>query len=149
MDYAYGIDFDVVEVGAELPALSPGPISRLTLALFAGASGDHNPVHVDIDYARAAGKNDVFAHGMLVMAYLGRLLTNWAPPHAIRRFGARFTAITHVHDRLSCHGKIVAKDKTKGENLVTVELSVADEYGELKIVGQATIALPPGVKAGR
>ena len=47
------------------------PISRTTLALFAGASGDHHPVHIDLDHARSTGNQDVFAHGMLTMAYLG------------------------------------------------------------------------------
>ena len=41
---------------------------RATLALFAGASGDHNPIHIDLDVARSAGLDDVFAHGMLSMA---------------------------------------------------------------------------------
>ena len=59
-----------VTVGALLPPLELAPITRLDLALYAGASGDHNPVHVDIDFARAAGLDDVFAHGMLSMAYL-------------------------------------------------------------------------------
>ena len=44
------------------------PISRHTLALYCGASGDHNPIHVDLDFAKKAGFDDVFAHGMLVMA---------------------------------------------------------------------------------
>ena len=52
---------------------------RLTLALYCGASGDHNPLHVDIDFARAAGLDDVIAHGMLAMAYLGRFLTDSLP----------------------------------------------------------------------
>jgi acyl dehydratase len=60
------------------------PISRATLALFAGASGDHNPIHIDLDVARSAGLDDVFAHGMLSMAYLGRLLTGWVPQHPTR-----------------------------------------------------------------
>jgi acyl dehydratase len=58
------------------------PVSRLGLALYCGASGDHNPIHVDIDFAKAAGMPDVFAHGMLSMAWLGRLLTNWVPQTA-------------------------------------------------------------------
>ena len=61
------------------------PISRLTLALFAGASGDHNPIHVDLDFARAAGMDDVFAHGMLSMAYLGRMLTELDSADGIAR----------------------------------------------------------------
>ena len=39
-------------VGDELPAFVTDPISRTTLALFASASGDHNPVH--IGYASTA-----------------------------------------------------------------------------------------------
>ena len=77
--------------------LRPGAISRTTLALFAGASGDHNPIHIDIDSAKASGMEDVFAHGMLSMAYLGRLLTDWIPQSRIRELSTRFTAITPVH----------------------------------------------------
>src|ERR1700741_3163852 len=72
-----------VSVGSELPPPQVDPISRLTLALFAGASGDHNPMHVDLDAAKSVGLPDVFAHGMLLMAYLGRLLTNWVPQDRI------------------------------------------------------------------
>ena len=57
--------FDTVQVGDALPPLQLPPVDRTTLALFAGASGDHNPIHIDIDFARRAGMPDVFAHGML------------------------------------------------------------------------------------
>jgi acyl dehydratase len=88
------IDAAAVAVGTELPPLALPPISRTTLALFAGASGDHNPIHIDLDVARSAGMDDVFAHGMLSMAYLGRLLTGWVPQERIRSYGVRFAAIT-------------------------------------------------------
>ena len=42
-------------VGDELPAVAFGPYSRKLLALYAGASGDHNDIHIDVDFARAAG----------------------------------------------------------------------------------------------
>jgi acyl dehydratase len=74
--------FADILVGAELPPLTLPPLTRHTLALYCGASGDHNPIHVDIDFAKAAGLPDVFAHGMLSMAWLGRLLTNWVPQTA-------------------------------------------------------------------
>lgn len=66
--------FSTIEVGDILPALTFPPINRTTLFLFGGASGDYNPIHIDIDFARKSGMPDVFAHGMLGMAYLGRLL---------------------------------------------------------------------------
>ena len=61
-----------LHVGDMLEPMTHDPISRTTLALFAGASGDHNPIHIDIDFAKSVGLDDVFAHGMLGMAYLGR-----------------------------------------------------------------------------
>ncbi|MCU1414190.1 MAG: dehydratase, partial [Microbacteriaceae bacterium] len=42
-------DVSTIAVGDELPPLALPPISRTTLALFAGASGDHNPIHIDLD----------------------------------------------------------------------------------------------------
>ena len=39
--------FDAVQVGDQLPVLQLPPVDRTTLALFGGASGDHNPIHID------------------------------------------------------------------------------------------------------
>ena len=85
-----------MKVGDELAPLTVEPITRTTLALFAGASGDHNPIHIDLDVARGAGLDDVFAHGMLSMAYLARLLTDRFPQERIRSYRVRFAAITPV-----------------------------------------------------
>jgi acyl dehydratase len=132
---------EFIQIGDELPAFTTGPISRATLALYAGASGDHNPMHIDIDFARESGMDDVIAHGMLGMAYLGRLLTNWVSQEAIRQFSVRFLAITHVHDRLTCKGKIVEQNVDNQENLIRVDLSLINQDGDLKLSGQAVIAL--------
>lgn len=129
-------------IGDEIAPLDLPAITRTQLALFAGASGDHNPIHVDIDFARAAGQPDVFAHGMLVMADLGRLLTDAFPIGALRRFSTRFTAITHVHDRLTCRGRVAEITEVDGERLARLDLSVTDQNGEPKLAGSATVALP-------
>src|SRR5438874_13006610 len=135
------ISFNTLQPGHEIPPLVTPPISRLTLALFAGASGDHNPIHVDLDFAREAGMDDVFAHGMLSMAYLGRLLTNTVPPHALRQFQVRFVAITHVHDRLTCTGTVMEKFEDKGEKLVRLRLTAVNQEGEVKVKGEAVVAI--------
>lgn len=125
----------------QVPTLETPPISRLTLALFAGASGDHNPIHVDLDFARAAGYDDVFAHGMLSMAYLGRMLTDWVPQSALRQFRVRFTAITHVHDRVICTGRIVERFERDGEKLARVEIQAATHRGDVTLTGEAVVAV--------
>jgi acyl dehydratase len=130
-----------VEVGAELPSLQLVPVSRATLALFAGASGDHNPIHIDVDLARGAGLDDVFAHGMLSMAYLGRLLTSWVPQERLRSLTCRFTAITPVLAAPTCTGRVSATDEQGGERRATIDLAVTLEDGTVTLRGQAVVAL--------
>ena len=134
--------YHTVQVGDLLPELVLPPVNRTTLALFAGASGDHNPAHIDIDVARASGMPDVFAQGMLGMAWLGRLLTNWAPQSQLRKFDVRFAGITHLGNAISCTGRVAEKLVCNGERCVRVEISSANQFGQVKIVGAALIALP-------
>ena len=137
---------DSVAVGTELPALELPPISRTTLALFAGASGDHNPIHIDLDVARSAGLDDVFAHGMLSMAYLSRLLLGWVRQEQIRSFAVRFTSITPIHGQPTCRGTVTAVDDVDGERVATVELTVTLADGTVTLRGDAHIALPGNEK---
>ncbi len=130
-----------LEAGTELPELPIAPISRTTLALFAGASGDHNPIHIDVDVARSAGLDDVFAHGMLSMAYLARLLTAVVPQERIRSYGVRFAAITPVHGAPICTGTVTAVEEVGGERLATLALRVALADGTTTLIGDATVAL--------
>lgn len=136
------IRFDQVSVGDTLPELRLEPISRATLAYFAGASGDTNPIHIDIDFARRAGMPDVFVHGMLGMAYLGRLLTQWVPQGALRSFGVRFMAITQLGNQPVLTAKVVEKLEQDGEKLLRLEAQMADQNGEVKILGNALVAVP-------
>jgi acyl dehydratase len=131
--------YDAVAVGDELRPLALPPLTRTTLALYAGASGDHNPMHIDIDFARAAGMPDVFAHGMLSMAWLGRMLTEWVPQRDLREFSVRFTAMTHVGERIVCTGRVVQKLERDGERLVRVSIATANEAGEVKLSGEALV----------
>jgi acyl dehydratase len=126
-----------VFVGMELPPLTIPAISRTTLALFAGASGDHQPTHLDIDAARAKGREDVIAHGMLMMAYLGRMLTALTTQQQIRSFKARFVAVTPVHAKPTCTGRVTAIDRA----FATLELEVRLDDGTTVVRGEAVIEL--------
>jgi acyl dehydratase len=135
------IQYDAIQVGDILPPLELPPVDRKMLALFAGASGDHNAVHIDIDYARRAGMPDVFAHGMLSMAWLGRLLTQWVDQRQLRQFGVRFVGITHLGHCIVCTGRVVEKFEVEGERRVRLEIQTANQYGEPRVVGDAVVAL--------
>ena len=130
-----------VGVGDVLPPLRIAPVSRATLALFAGASGDHNPIHIDIDFARRAGMPDVFVHGMLSMAYVARLVTGWQPQGRLRSFSARFIAITHLGNEIVCGGRVTAVGERNGERCAWVSATMENQFGQRKIVGEAVVAL--------
>ncbi|SEG91459.1 Acyl dehydratase [Thermomonospora echinospora] len=129
-----------IRAGDELPPLKVPPISRTTLALYAGASGDHNPMHIDLDVARSAGLDDVFAHGMLSMAYLGRLLTGWTRQENIRALAVRFTAVTPLYAEPVCTGTVTAIED--GAAHLDVAVTLAD--GTTTLRGTAVVDLPAG-----
>jgi acyl dehydratase len=134
--------FETVSVGDLLPPLQLPPVDRTTLALFAGASGDHNPIHIDTDVARRAGMPDVFAQGMLGMAWLGRVITRWAPQSRLRRFDARFQGITHLGNAMHCSGVVVEKLELDSERCVRIALQSVNQFGQTKVIGEALVALP-------
>ena len=128
-------------VGARIVHKEFPPITRHRLALYCGASGDHNPIHVDLDFAKKAGFPDVFSHGMLVMAYLGQALTDAVPPPRLRTFSTRFVAITQLGARLTCEGHVFELIEHNGEPCAKLALTTKDENGEVKLTGEAVIAL--------
>lgn len=132
-----------IAVGDKLPPLALPPLSRTTCALFAGASGDHNPIHIDTDFAHGAGLPDVIGHGMLSMALLGRLVTNWVPQARLRALSARFEDSTRIGEAVTCSGEVVEKTDTSDGILLRVAIQAADQNGNVKSTGQALIALPP------
>ena len=134
-------NISTAEKGALIGSLNIAPITRHTLALYCGASGDHNPIHVDIDFAKAAGMPDVFAHGMLSMAYLGRLLTDLAPQAALRTFATRFTAITQLGAEITCTAKLVERFSEHGEGRARLEIKAVDQNNDVKLLGEAVVAL--------
>lgn len=128
-------------VGDQLPTVTFGPISRATLALYAGASGDHNPIHIDSDMAKAAGMPDVFAQGMLSFGVLARVATEWAGPERLRSFGARFVSVTQVHDLITCTGEITERFDADGERRARIAVTVTAQDGRKTLTGEAVVAL--------
>lgn len=136
---------EALEIGEQLPDFVLPPITRQTLAVYCGASGDHNPIHVDIDFAKSAGLDDVIAHGMLVMGYCSRALLSWVPQTAIREFDTRFRAMTHVGDIITVRTEVMDRVGPNGSKqadtaLVTLGFTASDQRGDVKTTGTALIA---------
>jgi len=128
--------------GEALPEVVWPAISRTTLALYAGGSGDHNPLHLDPDFARAAGLPDVIGHGMLTMALLGRYLTSVTSQRALRTFQVRFLSMAQLGDTIVCQGKVVDVSDVAGERHATLEVTAATGSGVVLAAGAAVAAQP-------
>ena len=125
--------------GDSLPVLKLPPITRLQLALYCGGSGDHNPIHVDTDFAKRAGMKDVFAHGMLSMGFMGRLVTSVAPQSRVKSLSVRFVAVTWVADEITVTGRVAQVNRE--ERSLTLELACVNQKGETTLTGQAVLSL--------
>jgi acyl dehydratase len=126
-------------VGTELEPLELPPLSRLTIGLYAAGSGDHVPLHIDQDFARQAGYPDVFMHGSLGMAYVGRFLTRAVPQAAIREMRFRFSAITYPAEQLTCRGQVTERSADSAR----IAFSLTNPAGEAKVTGEAVVAIGP------
>ena len=132
--------YEEIQVGFHLPAFKAPPVSRQALAIYCGASGDHNPIHVDIDFAKAAGLEDVIAHGMLVMAYAGRMLTNWMPQSSIKNFDIRFLNMTEIGEKICSNGVVREKFIEANQKILVVEVLAKGQDGLNKLSGSATLS---------
>ena len=141
MKYAR-VYFEDVKVGDELPPLVKGPIQQIQLTLYAGASGDFNPIHQDDEFARAAGMGGVFAHGMLSMGFVAQAVTDWAGAGRVRKIGVRFAGLVRLKDTVTCRGRVIGTSQKDGVNLVELDVWAESQKGEKVVTGKATVSLP-------
>ncbi|GIX40954.1 MAG: MaoC family dehydratase [Leptospiraceae bacterium] len=132
------VKYENFQVDQELEPLKVGPIQHMDLVRYAGASGDFNPIHTDPEFAKKVGLGGTIAHGMYVMAQVGRLLTNHFHLHQIKKFGVKFKGMTRPGETIICTGKVKKKnDETK---TIILTLQAASETGDVKLTGEAEIA---------
>ena len=122
-----------MKAGDIIGPLTKPPITKKQLAMYAGASGDFNPIHYDHQFATDGGYPSVIAHGMLSMAFFGQLLAPWR----VQRISTRFKAVTFPGDEVTVSGEVVSV----AENTAEIKLTAKTQAGTLTLEGSATIEL--------
>ena len=133
--------FDDVNEGDAAPEFSH-ELTRTDLVMYAGASGDFNPMHTDEVKAKEAGLPSVFGHGMFTAGLLGKALTDYVGVGNLRTYKIRFTKQTWPGETLTTSVKVARKYEEGSEHRVDLECSVTNEAGEAKLSGVAVAALP-------
>lgn len=127
--------------GDSIPELKKN-VTSLQLVRYAGASGDFNPIHTIPEIARSVGLDGTIAHGMLIMAFAGQMLTDWAGPGTVRKLKARFSGMTVPGESVICRGEITDVQADDKRRTITGRLTVksADD-DSLKLKGEFTIVV--------
>ena len=128
--------------GIELPGLTR-TVTQPDIDLYAEAGGDHNPVHLDNEFAVKAGLGGTVAHGMLVLAYISQMMTqafglNWLQSG---KLDVRFKAAARPGDTLTVSGKVAKLVKADGQTTVTCSVHCINDKGEQVITGEAAVTL--------
>ena len=127
--------------GQELPVIVQGPITRTDIVKYAGASWDFNPFHHDETFAKRSRSGGIIAHGMMVMAYLGRAATAFLGTSEFDRFNARFKSIVRAGDTLRLEGTIKEAAARLGGGVVVLVLRASNQNGEVVAEGEVTATL--------
>jgi acyl dehydratase len=132
------VDWTVMEVGSELAPLVKPAITKVQLLKYAGASGDFNLIHTDVETARQVGLPGTIAHGMLSMGFLGQYASQLAGPSGfVGRLQVRFSGMVFPGDVLTCRGRVTQKENDR----IDLELFVEREAGKALTSGEATLIL--------
>ena len=133
-----------VKVGDTREEVVIDHLTRTQLVMYAGASGDYNPVHTDEVFAtKIAGYPTVFAHGMLSMGATGRMLTNWVGDGRLTKYGVRFVAQVWPGDTLTARATVKAIREEAGQRLVDLDVVTLNQDGKEVVSGYACARLDP------
>ena len=109
-------------------------LKRTQIVMYAGASGDYNPVHTDEVFTKdVAGYPSVFAHGMLTMGMTGKMVTNYVGDGRLTEYGVRFTSQVFPGDTLDATATVAAV----ADGIVELEITTVNQKGVEVLKGSA------------
>jgi len=126
-----------VDVGTRVTHVKT--ITEADIVMFAGVSGDFNPVHVNDDYAKKTPFGGRIAHGVIALGLISAAMTKL--PGLVIFLGAsdKFLAPVRIGDTITATGEVVRARKDKG--IVTLNASCTNQKGETIVEGEWVIRL--------
>jgi acyl dehydratase len=136
------LHYEDVAVGGEITPLVKQP-TTMQLVMWAGASGDYNPIHYDKDFAQSRGLSGVIVPGQLTGAFLGQMMTDWIGGEgALRKLSCSYKGMSYPGEAITCKGKITRKYVQDGEHFVECSLWAENPKSEKTASGKAMVILP-------
>ena len=128
-----------------LPAIEK-LVTQEQISWYAKVSGDHNPLHLDPEFASGTQFGGVIAHGMLTLAFVSEMLTlafgkSWLDSGKLK---VRFKGAAYPGDRLRTSGKVVKEEAGPNGQSVQCSVGLTNGRGEELITGTASLSMPSG-----
>jgi 3-hydroxybutyryl-CoA dehydratase len=122
--------------GAAIPPVV-GQITQEKIDRYADASGDHNPLHIDPEFAATTQFEGPIAHGMLLLSYLSEMLTaafgrGWIENGRLK---IRFRGPARPGDTVTASGTITNVDG----DAVKCDIECKNQAGDVLVSGQAEV----------
>ncbi|MFC1873498.1 MaoC/PaaZ C-terminal domain-containing protein [Chloroflexota bacterium] len=134
--------YEDIEVGSEVPPLTKQPDSR-QLVMWAGASGDYNPIHYDKDFALSSELPGIVVQGQLVCSFLGQLMTDWIGDSGqLRKITCNYRGMNFPGESIICKGKVTQKYAENKEHYVECTIWAENARAEKTVTGTATVIVP-------
>lgn len=139
---------DDLTVGAEIPALSKGPVTRQMLVEWCAAENDYYPLHYDERLAQQMNLPGTPIQGTYRYALMGQMISHWLlslqGAGSLVRIGASYRGLDLEGDVITARGRIVGWDCVPGGKSMRVQLDIWIENarGERSTGGTATVEFP-------
>jgi len=128
--------------GDEVTPLAKQPTTA-QLVMWAGASGDYNPIHYDKDFALKQGLPGVIVPGQLAGCFLGQMLTDWTGDRgSLKKLSLSYKGMNLPGDALTCRGTVTKKYVEGDQHLVALKIWVENPAGDKTLTGTAVVELP-------
>lgn len=133
--------YDTVEIGDPVTPLTKPPVTRVQIAKFAGAARDYSPLHIDDDFAKAAGYGGVFAHGGIALGFATEAVSKWLENGRVLIAHGRFQRLVWPGDILTAKGVVVDRHDHSGEPRIDVDVWAENQNHDIVMKGQITCVL--------
>ena len=134
-------NFEDVELGDEIGPLETEATDDRVLAFCEVWDNSTPSRFTDLDAAKSAGLTGTIVPGIMAMAIITRLLTDWAGPESIRDLDVVFRQPVPHHQPLSISATITDTRREDGENLVECDVMLTGPQGERYVGGKAVVSL--------
>jgi acyl dehydratase len=114
-------------------------IEQTDIDAFADVTGDHNPIHVDEEFAKTTRFGRRIAHGMLTASLISAVLANKLPGEGSVYLGQTLQFVAPVFAGDEITARVTIKEIREDKPIVKLETSCVNQRNEIVIRGEATV----------